>query len=258
MTEREERNIALSLTYDGSRYHGWQVQKHDITVAGTMEAALGKVCGHTVKLIGCGRTDAGVHARQYCANFRTVSRIPPDRLPLAVNRLLPPDIAVKAAIDAPPEFNAIASCIKKEYTYTILNSRIRDPFLSGRACFFPSPLDFQRFEAAASGFVGTHDFASVRSVGTETRSTVRTVHHCKAQRDGAIIRLSICANGFLYNMARAITGTCVYAALGKIDPGDIGTLLELRDRRLTGPTMPPQGLCLERVWYDGEPGNLFI
>ena len=109
------RNIALRLKYDGSRYHGGQVQKNDITVAQTMEEALSKVCEEPIKLVGCGRTDAGVHALSYCANFKSDTRIPLDRLPLAINSRLPGDIAVLEAVEAPEDFNAIGSCIKKEY-----------------------------------------------------------------------------------------------------------------------------------------------
>ena len=250
------RNIALRLRYDGSAYHGWQVQKNDISVAETLEKALGKVCGHAVKVTGCGRTDAGVHALSYCANFRTESAIPAERLPLAVNSRLPDDIAVLRAVDVPEGFNAIGSCIKKEYVYKIMNTRIRDPFLQRRVCFYPAPLDFERLAAAGAAFEGTHDFAAVRSVGTETKTTVRTVYWCRAERQGELITIAVCADGFLYNMVRAIVGTMVYASHGKLEPGDIPALLETRDRRLTGPTMPPQGLYLSRVWYEGEAGKL--
>ena len=250
------RNIALRLRYDGSAYHGWQVQKNDISVAETLEKALGKVCGHAVKVTGCGRTDAGVHALSYCANFRTESAIPAERLPLAVNSRLPGDIAVLRAVDVPEGFNAIGSCIKKEYVYKIMNTRIRDPFLQRRVCFYPAPLDFERLAAAGAAFEGTHDFAAVRSVGTETKTTVRTVYWFRAERQGELITIAVCADGFLYNMVRAIVGTMVYASHGKLEPGDIPALLETRDRRLTGPTMPPQGLYLSRVWYEGEAGKL--
>ncbi|MCD8255378.1 MAG: tRNA pseudouridine(38-40) synthase TruA [Oscillospiraceae bacterium] len=250
------RNIALRLKYDGSRYHGWQVQKTEITVAETLENALGKVCGHAVKVVGCGRTDAGVHALRYCANFRTDCTIPVDRVPLAVNARLPMDIAVTDAAEAEEDFNAIGSCVKKEYIYRIYNSRIRDPFLEKRVCFFPAALDAEVMDAAGRAFEGRHDFAAVRSVGTETKTTVRTVHRCRALREGQMITVSVCADGFLYNMARAIVGTMVYCSLGKLSPEDIPALLERGDRRLTGPTMPPQGLYLNRVWYEGKVGEM--
>lgn len=250
------KNIALRLRYDGSRYHGWQVQKNAITVAQTMEEALAKVCGERVKLTGCGRTDAGVHALRYCANFHSDCTVPVDRMPLAVNSRLPDDIAVVDAMEVPDDFNAIGSCVKKEYVYKILNSRIPDPFLADRVCFYPQRLDISLMQAAARAFEGTHDFKAVRSEGTQTKTTVRTVYWCRAEKDGDLITVSICANGFLYNMCRAMVGTMVYASYGKLIPEEIPALLEKRDRRLTGPTMPPQGLYLNRVWYDGAAGAM--
>ena len=123
------KNIALRLTYDGSRYHGWQTQREEITVQQTLEEAIEKTLGERLHVTGCGRTDAGVHALRYCANFRGECRVPPEKLPLALNSRLPDDIAVLAACEAEEGFNAIGSCIKKEYIYKIHNSRLRDPFL---------------------------------------------------------------------------------------------------------------------------------
>ena len=250
------RNIALRLSYDGTAYHGWQTQAGLPTVQQTLERAVEKTVGVRTHVTGCGRTDAGVHALAYCANFRADCVIPIDRIPLALNSRLPADIAVSAAVDASGDFNAIGSCIQKEYIYKIHNSRIRDPFLDCRACFWPAPLDVGRMDAAAAAFVGTHDFAAVRSVGTETRTTVRTVHWCRAERSGDMITVTVCADGFLYNMVRAIVGTLVYASDGKLAPEHIPALLEKGDRRLTGPTMPPQGLYMHRVWYDGAVGEM--
>lgn len=250
------RNIALRLRYDGTAFHGWQIQKSETSVAETLEKALSKICEHPVRVTGCGRTDAGVHALRYCANFRTDSAIPTDRLPLAVNSRLPADIAVTDAVEAPEAFNAIGNCLKKEYVYKLMNTRIRDPFLKNRVCFYPAPLDIEQMKRAAAAFEGTHDFAAVRSVGTETRTTVRTVYWCGAAREDDLITVSVCADGFLYNMVRAIVGTMVYASHGKLEPETIPALLETRDRRLTGPTMPPQGLYLSRVWYEGAVGEM--
>lgn len=251
-----ERNIALRLMYDGSSYHGWQVQNNNITVQEVMETALHKVCGNTSRLVGCGRTDAGVHALRYCANFHTDCTIPVDRIPYAINSRLPADIAVVDAVEVDEKFNAIGSCIQKEYIYKILNSRIRDPFLEKRVCFYPQHLDMELMEMAAKAFEGTHDFKAVRSLGTETKTTVRTVHWCNVEKTGDLITVAVCADGFLYNMCRAIVGTLVYASYGKLVPEEIPHLLELGDRRLTGPTMPPQGLYLNRIWYDGAAGEM--
>ena len=244
------RNIALFLRYDGSAYHGWQVQRNARTVAQTLEEAAAKVCGHPIHMTGCGRTDAGVHARVCVANFRTDSRIPTERIPYALNTHLPMDIAVYDAREVPERFNAIGSCVKKEYTYQIYNSPMRDPFYVNRAWFYPKHLDETILQAAADQFVGTHDFAAVRSVGTEVKSTVRTVHHFQVERRGDLLLFRICANGFLYNMARAMTGTAVYAAEGKLRPQDIPRILAEGRRTAAGPTVPAAGLAMTQLWYD--------
>jgi tRNA pseudouridine38-40 synthase len=158
---------------------------------------------------------------------------------------------VSDAVEAEEGFNAIGSCRKKEYIYKILNSPITDPFLEKRACFYPQHLDLRLMQQAAAAFEGTHDFRAVRSVGTETKTTVRTVYWCRVEQEGALITVSVCADGFLYNMCRAMVGTMVYASYGKLEPEDIPALLAAGDRRLTGPTMPPQGLYLNRIWYEG-------
>ena len=244
------RNIALILTYLGTDYHGWQVQKNLSTVAQTLEKAAQMVVGHPVHMTGCGRTDAGVLARVYVANFRTESTIPAERLPYALNTHLPCDIVVTKAFEVHDRFNAIGSCVRKEYTYQIYNSRLKDPFYVNRAWFYPRHLDEKIMQAAADQFVGTHDFAAVRSVGTDVKSTVRTVYYFRVERMGEIIRLKVCANGFLYNMARAMAGTVVYAAEGKILPEQIGRILESGNRTAAGPTVPAGGLYMTHLWYD--------
>ncbi|MGN0985662.1 MAG: tRNA pseudouridine(38-40) synthase TruA [Candidatus Enterenecus sp.] len=248
----EQRNIALRLSYTGTAYHGWQVQKNAVTVAETLEKALASVVGHPVRVTGAGRTDTGVHARVYVANFRTTSGIPTQRLPLAVNTVLPDDIVVSKATVVSDGFNAIGSCLKKEYTYRIYNSRIRDPFYVNRVWFYPRHLDEAVMAECAQQLVGTHDFAAVRSVGTQTLSTVRTVHYFDIERRGDIIDCRVCADGFLYNMVRAMVGTCIYAAEGKLRPEDIPDILASRNRTLAGPTAPPDGLYMTNLWYDED------
>ena len=248
----ERRNIALRLSYTGTAYHGWQVQKNAASVAETLEKALSSVVGHPVKVTGAGRTDAGVHARVYVANFRTTSGIPVERLPLAVNTRLPDDIVVSKATVVPDTFNAIGSCLKKEYTYRIYNSRIRNAFFVDRAWFYPKRLDEGVMQRAASHFVGTHDFAAVRSVGTETRTTVRTVFYFDIARSGDLIECKVCADGFLYNMVRAMVGTCVYAADGKFSPDDVPAILEGKNRTAAGPTVPAGGLYMTKLWYNED------
>ena len=246
------RNIALFLSYLGTDYHGWQMQKNLPTVQETLEKAIQMIVGHSVHVTGCGRTDAGVHAKCYVANFRTTSTIPTDRLPYALNTHLPCDIVVTKAFEVHENFNAIGSCARKEYTYRIYNSRIKNPFYVNRAYFYPKRLDEEVMNRAARMFEGTHDFAAVRSVGTNVRSTVRTIHYCYVERKGEMLELKVCANGFLYNMVRAITGTVLYAAEGKLTPEDIPVILDSGNRTLAGPTVPPGGLYLTRVWYEDE------
>ena len=250
------RRIALRIRYNGTNYHGWQRQEKDITVQETLETAIEAACGAKIRTVGCGRTDAGVHAWRYCVSFDSDTSIPLDRLPLALNARLPADIAVQAAIEAPADFNAISSCRKKEYTYQIWNARIRDPFRAPVAYFHPRPLDCARMAQGAAAFVGTHDFAAVRSVGTQTKTTVRTVHYFEVERSGEMVILRVCADGFLYNMARAMVGTLLYVSEGKIKPEEIGRLLEQADRRKTGPTAPPEGLAMSKLWYAGEVGKM--
>ena len=246
------RNIALKLMYVGTAYHGWQVQKNAVTVEETLEKALSTVVCHPVKCPGAGRTDAGVHAETYIANFRTTSRIPCDRIPLAVNTRLPDDIVVVKATEVPEDFNAIGSCIKKEYTYRIYNSRLGNAFYVNRAWFYPKHLDEDVMQRAADCFVGTHDFSAVRAVGTDVRSPIRTVYYFDISRTGDLIECRVCANGFLYNMVRAMVGTCVYAAEGKFAPEEVSAILESKNRTAAGPTVPPGGLYMTKLWYDED------
>ena len=207
------RNIALVLMYNGTAYHGWQVQKTEISVAQTLEKGLSMVCGHPVKVTGCGRTDAGVHAEHYVANFRTESRIPVERLPFAVNTHIPEDIVVKAAYEVAEDFNAIGSCIKKEYTYRIYNSRVKNPFYVNRAYFYPKRLDEEVMDRAARMFEGTHDFAAVRSVGTNVRSTVRTIYYCRVRRQGDLSGYNSCNVLSMH----ALTGAYSHAGMEWVD-----------------------------------------
>lgn len=250
------RNIALRLMYDGTNYHGWQVQKNAVSVAETLEIAISSVIGEAARVVGCGRTDAGVHAEVYCANFRSSCGIPYDRLPYALNSRLPDDIVVTAALDVPEDFNAIGSCQKKEYTYRVLSRPVGDPFWNNRAWFYPYELDLELMRLAALEMTGTHDFAALRSVGTEVKSTVRTVFYYEIEQNDDIIKFRICADGFLYNMARAMVGTAIYVSRGKIDPGDISGILRSGNRTLAGPTAPAHGLYMTKLWYQGPVGEM--
>jgi tRNA pseudouridine38-40 synthase len=226
------------------------LQRNASTVAGAVEAAVAAVCGGASRVTGCGRTDAGVHARVYCANFKTESEIPSARLPFALNSRLPPDIAVSSAFDVGEGFNAITSCVRKEYTYEIYCSRIHDPFRADRAYRYPLTPDIDAMRAASQCFLGTRDFAALRSAGSRTKTTVRTVFYYEIDKHGDELRLRVCADGFLYNMARAMAGTLLYVSEGKISVRELPRLLDSGDRRLTGPTAPACGLYMTGLWYN--------
>ncbi len=245
------RHLALLLSYDGSAYHGWQMQKDLPTVCGTLGKAIETIVEHPVTLHGCGRTDAGVHARHYVANFSAHTRIPADRLPFALGAHLPEDIVVYKAADVPPDFHAINACVQKEYTYHMYVDRHPDPFLDRYALFHADNLDVELMRAAAGHFVGTHDFAALRSMGsTQVKSTIRRVYGAKLFTRGRHIYFSVSANGFLYNMVRAMMGTLIYIGLGKLPADCIPALLAGGSRTGAGPTAPPNGLYMTGVWYD--------
>lgn len=247
-------NIALILSYNGTNYHGWQVQKNGASIQQTLEEAIHRLLGQKTHVSGVGRTDAGVHARRYVANFKADCTIPMERLPFALNAQLPEDIAVTGAVCVPEDFDARFDCTKKEYAYYVYPSPMRDPFLSGRAYRYNYSLDVAKMQAAAQRFVGKQDFAAVRSQGTPVKSTVRTVFWCEAEQDEhGLIRIRVCGDGFLYNMVRAISGTLVYVGGGKLSPDDVTAILQSGDRELAGPTLPACGLFMNRLWYDHTP-----
>ncbi len=243
------RNICLVLRYDGTAYHGWQIQKHLPTVCQTIQEALTRLCKTPVTLTGCGRTDAGVHALRYVANFMTESRIPVERFPYAVNTYLPEDISIVDAIEVPLDFHATYSCIQKEYTYRLYTVPHRDPLLARRSLFYPYEVDLPKFQETAAAFVGTHDFAAVRTMGSNVKTTVRTVYYFKVQEDSwNHYSFRVAADGFLYNMVRAMVGTVLYAQSGKMDT--IDALLQSGNRSGAGPTLPPHGLYMSGIWYN--------
>ena len=240
---------ALDLSYLGSAYHGWQRQKNAMSIQELLEDSVRKTCGYQVALSGCGRTDAGVHAKVYVASGLIPGNIPLERLPAALNARLPGDVVVHKAFAVPSDFDARFSCETKEYTYYIYNSRVKNPFYLGRAGFYPTHLNDSVMSEAAKHFVGEQDFAAVRNQGTPVKSTIRRIEYCMVERRGELIIIRVCANGFLYNMVRSIAGTLVYVGAGKLMPDDIPGLLLSCDREKAGPTLPPDGLYLTALRY---------
>ncbi len=243
-------NIAMVLRYRGTNYHGFQRQPNACTIQGEIEKALTTIVKSPVNISGCGRTDAGVHARAYVANFISECTVPPERLHLALNAILPEDICVYTAFYVPMDFDSRFSCIKKEYTYEIYNSQIKNPFLHDRTYLYKAFLDDKIMHKAAQDFVGKQDFAAVKSEGTPVSSTVRTVHYCNVTRCDDIISIKVCADGFLYNMVRAIAGTLLYTGCGKLCGNGVKLALESKKREKAGPTLPPNGLFMSKLWYE--------
>ena len=243
------RNIKLTIRYDGTRYSGWQSQKNGLAIQDVIQDAIKKITRERVCLTGSGRTDAGVHAEAQVANFRTKSKIPLEKLQMALNSMLPRDIAITRAEEAGPKFNAQKSARSKLYRYTIMNNDYMDPLIRHFAakCFFK--LDVNSMRKAARHLAGRHDFRSFKATDGEEKNSVRTIKHIKIEKSGDLVYIYIEANGFLYNMARNIAGTLVEVGRGKFAVSSVKDIILKRDRKFSGPTMPAKGLCMVAVKY---------
>ena len=248
-----KKRVLLRVAYDGTNYHGWQVQPGAVTIEQVLNEKLTDLLGEPIEVIGASRTDSGVHARRYVANFHADCTIPMDRLPYALNSFLPEDIAVSGAVEVPEDFDARFNCTKKEYAYYLFPSTLRDPFHARYAYRYNYPLDITKMQEGAQYFVGKQDFASVRSQGTPVKSTVRTIFWCEVEPVDDLIRIRVCGDGFLYNMVRAIAGTLTYVGGGKLAPEQVRDVLLACDREQAGPTLPACGLFMNRLWYDDTP-----
>ena len=244
------RRLLVTIRYDGSQYHGWQVQKNATSVQSVVQDALQQVLQSRLDIHGCSRTDAGVHAREYCFHFDTDHIIKPDHLILAMNRNLPDDIAVSDCRQVSGDFHARYSCVAKQYVYQIYNGRFRDPFHDRGWYFYPYQMDVERMNEAAQHFLGRHDFIGFCSVGGKMHDTVRTVSEARVERDGDEVRFCVTADGFLYNMVRIMTGTLLSVAQGKIQPDEMPGLIASCSRARAGVTAPANGLWLNRVFYE--------
>ncbi len=250
------RNIKLVIEYDGTSYHGWQSQNNALAVQDVIEKAIMTLTGEKCKLIGSGRTDAGVHAIGQVANFITNSKIPPEKFSYALNNILPDDIVIKSSEQVPGSFHARYSAIGKKYRYVIYNSRQRSALLRNRAYFVPYDLDIPSMEKAMKYFVGTHDFAAFKAADSTEKSSIRTITDTWLKKEGEIVTFEIAGDGFLYNMVRIIAGTLVEVGMGKIAADDIPHIIESRDRRKAGRTAPPHGLYLVEVYYPEQKNEM--
>lgn len=247
-----KRNIALLTEYDGSGFLGWQNQKNGRTIQEAIQKAIYDITGESVILYGCSRTDAGVHAKGHVSNFFSLTKIPERKIPLALNSKLPESISVIKAQTVAGDFDSRFCAKGKKYAYRIHNASYRPALDRNRVYHIPDKLDTGKMEMAASKICGTHDFSCFAASNSEVKSSVRTVKSIEIVVNKPGITIFVTGDGFLYNMVRIIAGTLFYVGVGKISPGEIEGIIESKDRRLSGKTLPPRGLCLERVYYDPE------
>ncbi len=271
------RNVRLTVAYDGTAYVGWQVQPNGVSVQEVIEEAIRRLTGDAVRLIVAGRTDSGVHAVGQVCNFRTTSRIPAGKMIAGIQNFLPEDVIIRAADDVPIDFHATYSAKKKRYRYLIHNSRIADPFLRHHAWRMNRDLDVTAMQAAADHLLGTHDFRCFESQFPNKATSVRTILEAQVMRthrwavwetrpigeteqreapgsgagEGEFICFDVVADGFLYNMVRAIVGTLVRIGRGAWPPEEMARIIAAQDRSRAGQTAPACGLYLIEVDYGG-------
>lgn len=243
------RNIKLILEYDGTGYGGWQRQKNAVTVQQTLEDSIYSLTAEKVSVNGCSRTDAKVHAKEFVCNFFTDSSIPGERIKEALNCRLPDDISVLESLEVDKLFHARYHCTGKTYSYTIFNQYTNTALFRNYVGHIKKKLDIEEMERAAKHFIGTHDFEAFRNLGSSAKTTVRTISQLEIKAEGPYIKIYGTADGFLYNMMRIIVGTLIKVGHSKIAPDDIPSILLSKDRTRAGKSAPPQGLCLEKVYY---------
>lgn len=245
------RNIKMIIEYDGTDYSGWQIQKNAKTVQEEIQKAIFKITKEKINIIGAGRTDAGVHAKGQVANFLTSSKIKDKQFAWALNSVLKEDIVIKDAVEVPMGFHSCFDAKSKIYSYSIYKGTFapainRDYIYHFR---YNKLFDIEKTKKAAGYFVGTHDFKGFMATGSNVKDTIRIIYEIEFIEDGDFVKILYHGNGFLYNMIRIITGTILYAGIGKIEPDDIPQIIKMGKREMAGITVPPHGLCLEKVFY---------
>lgn len=243
------RNIKLVIEYDGTNYFGWQKQNDKPTIQGKVEEAIRNLTKEDNELIGCSRTDAGVHAASFIACFKTDSTVPSERFREALNYRLPDDIVILKSEEVDEAFHPRYNAKGKTYEYTIYNNLVPSALNRTFAYHYKYPLNIDAMKEACQYFIGTHDFIALRSEGSSVKTTVRTIYDLKIQTDGKFIKISVSGDGFLYNMVRIIVGTLINVGRGKNKPSDIEKIISNKDRKAAGDCVPAKGLKLKEVYY---------
>lgn len=244
------KRVKLVVAYDGTNYHGWQVQDNGITIEEVLNRTISELVQEDIKVIGASRTDAGVHACGNVAVFDTESRIPGDKFSFALNQRLPEDIRIQESCEVDADFHPRYADTVKTYEYNILNRRFELPSKRLYAAFCYYPMDIERMNQVAAYLVGEHDFKSFCSAGAQVQTTVRTIYAVNVTKDDDMVHIRITGNGFLYNMVRIIAGTLMQVGTGLMEPEQVKEILEARDRSKAGPTAVAKGLTLVEIRYE--------
>lgn len=244
------KRIKLTVAYDGTNYHGWQVQPNAVTIEGKLNEAISELTKETIQVIGASRTDAGVHALGNVAVFDTESRIPGEKFSYALNQRLPDDIVIQQSQEVDKDFHPRYCTCEKTYEYVILNRKFPLPEYRNTAFFYYGDLDIKAMQEATKAFLGEHDFAGFCSAGAQVKTTVRTIYELTVEKkDNDMICIRVRGNGFLYNMVRIIAGTLLEVGKGNIEAKSLENRIAAADRSQAGPTAPARGLKLIRIQY---------
>lgn len=246
------KRIMLTVAYDGTNYHGWQVQPNGVTIEGELNQALSALMQEDIAVIGASRTDAGVHALCNIAVFDTESRIAPEKIAPALNARLPEDIRIQASVQVADDFHPRHCDTRKTYEYRIYMGKYENPIGRQYAHFVYVPLDVEKMQQAAVYLVGKHDFKSFCVAKAQVLTTVRTIYDIKVQKEGNYLTIRVCGSGFLFNMVRIIAGTLLEVGRGQIEPEQMKGILDARDRQAAGPTAPARGLTLVKFEFCGN------
>lgn len=245
------KRIMLVVAYDGTNYHGWQIQPNAISIEEVLNKHLSDLLKEPITVIGASRTDAGVHALGNVAVFDTETKIPGDKISFALNQRLPKDIVIQKSMEVEANFHPRYGKSKKTYQYTIVNSRFPKPTYRLYSHFLYHPLNVELMKEGAKYLIGEHDFKSFCSSNTQVLDTVRTIYELKIEKTGEVIQFTVSGNGFLYNMVRIIVGTLINVGQGYYPPEYVKEILEKKDRSFAGPTAPAVGLTLQEIEYPG-------
>ncbi len=243
------RRIVLTISYDGTSFFGYQVQGSLRTVQKVLEDALFTITGEKIKTTASGRTDSGVHALGQVVHFDTNSIIPAGKFKDVLNSVLDKDLRILKSKQAKSDFHARYDAKSKIYKYTIYNGDVENPLTSRYTAFYPYKIDFSKIEDAIKEIVGTNDFKCFLASGSQVQNTVRTIEYIKVTKKGKTVTFTIKGNGFLYNMVRIIVGTLLEVSQGRLTTKNVKDAINLKDRKLSGKTMPASGLCLYKVYY---------